>query len=223
MKLITGVALFAMLFVVPAAMAQTDDVSQDDTGRVAAASVNQKTFHLVPQPKFLACLQASPKKTPKATVTVIRGVLHDTLTLTLKNIKSHLGFDLFTIENTNLLANGSVDPNFVNFGLAWYQTDVQANGSGTGQVTIHTILIDQTFGFDPAASLPPTHTFHVGFWFNNPQDAAACGFNVAAPTPFNGEQNAGPNAMISVPDADTNLGPLCLSPDTSTVPATCSE
>jgi hypothetical protein len=210
MKLITGVAFFAMLlFVAPAAMAQT--------------SVNQKTFHLVAQPKFLKCLQASPNKAPKATVTVTRGPLHDMLTLTLKNIKPNLGFDLFTIENTNLLASGGVDPNFVNFGLAWYQTDVQASGLGTGQVTIHTILIDQIFGFDPAASLPPTHTFHVGFWFNNPQDAAACGFNVSAPTPFNGEQNAGPNAMISVPDAVTNLGPLCLSPDTSTVPATCSE
>ena len=77
MKMITGVALLALLFVVPAAMAQTDDVGQDDTGRVAAASVNQKTFHLVPQAKFLACLQASPNKTPKATVTVVRGELHD--------------------------------------------------------------------------------------------------------------------------------------------------
>jgi len=58
MKMITGVALLALLFVVPAAMAQTDEVSQNDTGRVAAPSVNQKTFHLVAQPKFLACLQA---------------------------------------------------------------------------------------------------------------------------------------------------------------------
>ena len=110
MKMITGVALLALLFVVPAAMAQTDDVGQDDTGRVAAASVNQKTFHLVAQPKFLACLQASPNKTPKATVTVVRGELHDSLTLTIKNIKPHLNFDLFTIENTNLLANGTLTP-----------------------------------------------------------------------------------------------------------------
>jgi hypothetical protein len=101
MKMITGVALLALLFVVPAAMAQTDDVGQDDTGRVAAASVDQKTFHLVPQAKFLACLQASPNQTPKATVTVTRANLRDILTLTNKNIKPHLNFDLFTIENTN--------------------------------------------------------------------------------------------------------------------------
>ena len=222
MKVTTGVVLLALLFVVPAAMAQTEDVGQDDIGRVAAASVNQKTFRLVPQAKFLACLQASPTSTPKGIVTVTRANLRDILTLTIKNIKPHLNFDLFTIENTNSLANGSVNPSFVNFGLAWYQTDVHADFTGTGQVTIKTILIDQIFGFDPAASLAPTHTFHVGFWFNNPQDAVPCGFNASAPTPFNGEHNAGPNAMISVPDATTDLGPLCLNPNTSTVPATCN-
>jgi hypothetical protein len=219
-KIIAGVALLALVFVVPAA-AQTGDAGQGNASRIAAASVNQKTFRLVPQTKFLACLQVSPNKKPKAFVTVTRGRLNDTLIITLKNIKPRLSFDLFTIENTNLLADGTVDPNFVNFGLAWYQIDLQA--SGDGQVTIRTILVDQIFGFDPAASLPPTHTFHVGFWFNNPQDAAKCGFNVNTPTPFNGEQHAGPNAMISVPDVDTNLGPLCFSPNTSTVPATCNE
>jgi hypothetical protein len=221
-KLIASAALFAILCITPAAMAQTNDVNQDDTGAVALAKVDTKTFRLVPQAKFLACLQSSPDKTPKGIVTVTRGHLRDTLTLTIKNIKPHLAFDLFTIENTNLLANGSLNPSFLNFGLAWYQTDVQADGFGHGQVTIKTILVDQIFGFDPAASLQPTHTFHVGVWFNNPQDAALCGFDPTKPTPFNGEQKAGPNAMISVPDATTDLGPLCLNPNTSTVPATCN-
>jgi hypothetical protein len=61
----------------------------------------------------------------------------------------------------------------------------------------------------------PINTFHLGFWFNNPADAEACGFDVTKPTPFNGEHNAGPLAMISVPDATTGLGPLCLNPDAS--------
>ena len=220
-KLTHLLVLCAILFVAPAARGQVGEPAQDDTGAIAAAKVKTKTFRLVPQAKFLACLQTSPSKTPKGIVTVTRGNLHDTLTLTLKNIKPHLAFDLFTIENTNLLSSGLVDPSFLNFGLAWYQTDVRANAFGNGQVTIKTILVDQIFGFDPAASLPPTHTFHVGFWFNNPQDAVPCGFDATKPTPFNGEQDAGPNAMISVPDATTNLGPLCLNPNTSTVPATC--
>jgi hypothetical protein len=132
-----------------------------------------------------------------------------------------LGFDLFTIQNTNLLADGQPDPNFVNFGLAWYQTDVQADDDGNAEVTINTILLDQIFGFDPASSLAPTHTFHVGFWFNNPEEAAACGFTGS--TPFNGEQDAGPNAMISLPNTKTNLGPLCTSPDLQQNPPTCNE
>lgn len=188
-----------------------------------AKNIKQITFDLTPQPKFAACLGVEGGPTPTATVTVKRGGLHDTLILSAQNLKPHLGFDLFTIQNTNLLANGQSDPNFVNFGLAWYQTDVQANAKGEANVTIQTILLDQIFGFDPAANLPPTHTFHVGFWFTNPEDAAACGFNPGSPTPFNGEQNAGPNAMISLPDAETNLGPLCTSPNTGTNPATCNE
>lgn len=170
--------------------------------------VKQITFNLVAQSKFASCLGVPGGPAPTATVTVKRGPLHDTLTLTAQNIKPHLSFDLFTIQNTNLLSNGQVDPNFVNFGLAWYQSDMKATAGGVAKVTINTILLDQIFGFDPAASLSPTHTFHVGFWFNNPADVAACGFDVSKPTPFNGEQNAGPNAMISLPDETTNLGPL---------------
>jgi hypothetical protein len=188
-----------------------------------AKNVKQITFDLAVQPQFAACLGVPGGPAPSATVTVKRGALHDTLTLSAQNLQPNLGFDLFTIQNTNLLSNGQSDPNFVNFGLAWYQTDVQANKNGEAKVTISTILLDQIFGFDPASSLPPTHTFRVGFWFNNPQDAAACGFNPDNPTPFNGEQNAGPNAMISLPNAETNLGPLCTSPDTQNHPATCNE
>jgi hypothetical protein len=40
----------------------------------------------------------------------------------------------------------------------------------------------------------------------------ACGFPLNQPTPFNGEHRAGPNAMMSLPDAQTNLGPLCTNP-----------
>lgn len=188
-----------------------------------AKEVEEITFSLTPQPKFVACLGVAEGPTPAATVTVKRGPLHDTLTLTATNLKPNLGFDLFTIQNTNLLANGEADPNFVNFGLAWYQTDVQADGDGNATVTINTILLDQIFGFDPAVNLSPTHTFHVGFWFTDPKDAAACGFDTGTPTPFNGEQDAGPNAMISLPNAKTNLGPLCTKPNLTTSPISCKE
>ncbi len=93
---------------------------------------------------------------------------------------------------------------------------MQADGNGNGHVKIQTILADQIFGVNVDQSPPqPINTFHLGFWFNNPADAAACGFDVTKPTPFNGEHSAGPLAMISVPDATTGLGPLCLNPGAS--------
>ena len=44
----------------------------------------------------------------------------------------------------------------------------------------------------------PIHTFNVGFWFDSPtQEQQVCKSTAPAPTPFNGEQNAGLLAMIT--------------------------
>ena len=176
-----------------------------------AQVVQETTFNLIPQEKFIPCF-AQYGYTPTAQVIVQRGTDNDVLILRAQHIKPNLDFDLFTIQNSNLLANGEINPNFTNFGLAWYQSDLQADSNGNVDIAIKTILLDQIFGFDPAASLPPTNTFHVGFWFNKPSDAEACGFDVTKPTPFNGQHKAGPNAMISLPNAETQLGPLCTAP-----------
>ena len=187
-----------------------------------AAQADETQFELFPNPAVLDCLRASPNVEPKATATVIRGKLNDTLLLDLSGIKPGLAFDLFTVQNSNQTANGDPVVGFKNFGLAWYQSDIEiAKLKSTGKVRIKTILLDQIFGFDPAVGLNPTNTFHVGFWFNDPNDAAAC-VNPANFTPFNGEHHAGPLAMISRPDPQTNLGPLCTNPDTSKNPAVCN-
>jgi hypothetical protein len=175
------------------------------------AQLQETAFDLTPQQKVLPCF-AQPGYTPSATVIVQRGTDNDVLILRAQHIKPGLAFDLFTTQNTNLLADGQLNPAFTNFGLAWYQTDLEADSNGNVEATIKTILLDQIFGFDPAVALSPTNTFHVGFWFNNPNDAAACGFNPQHPTPFNGQHQAGPNAMISLPNSVTNLGPLCTAP-----------
>jgi len=59
---------------------------------------------------------------------------------------------------------------------------------------------------------------------NDSKDANTngCTFNVLKPTPFNGEHQAGPNAMISTPNGTTGLGPLCTNPNTSTNPISCN-
>lgn len=178
----------------------------------AAAQLNKITVKLYPNPKFSACLGVQGGPAPEATVTVVRGKLADTLNITGKNFAPNRGFDLFTIQRSELLANGQPDPNFINFGQAWYQTDLETDAYGNFKGSIKTILLDQIFGFDPDANLPPTQALHVGFWFDSPSDAAPCGFDVTKPTPFNGQHQAGPNAMISLPDPTTDLGPLCTVP-----------
>ncbi|HEX4447529.1 MAG TPA: hypothetical protein VH044_12360 [Polyangiaceae bacterium] len=201
-----------------------------DTLTTAAAGVNPPAasdivhFSFAPNPKFAQCLAAFPgdaSRAPTVTADVVRGDLNDGLFLRGHNIKPGLQFDLFTVENSALLASGTPDPNFKNFGMAWYQSDLEASDRGDMNTSIRTILLDQIFGFDPTVTLPPTGTFEVGFWFNDPQDAVACGFDATKPTPFNGEHQAGPLAMISLPNAATGLGPLCTKPDTSVSPARC--
>jgi len=172
------------------------------------AEVQKKAFKLYPNPPFASCFGSNAT----AEVTVVRGSLADTLYVKGQNFQPNLGFDLFTIQRSELLSDGQVDPNFTNFGLAWYQTDMESDQYGNLNATIHTILLDQIFGFDPDVTLAPTNALHVGFWFDNPQDAVPCGFDAGKPTPFNGQHVAGPNAMISVPNAKTNLGPLCTAP-----------
>jgi hypothetical protein len=200
----------------------------------AKASAQDKkdeiTFDLVANPQFVDCLRHSSYEEPRARATVTRGKLNDTLILDLDGFKPGLAFDLFTVQRSPFLSDKTPDPNFKtvfkgSFGLAWYQSDIEiSKHTDDGHVRIKTILLDQIFGFDPDTALPPTNTFHLGFWFNNPKDAATCGFPADDPTkftPFNGEHNAGPLAMISVPDEKTQLGPLCTDPDPSH-PGSCN-
>jgi hypothetical protein len=200
------------------------------TNAAAQDKKDEITFNLVPNPQFVDCLRSSSNEEPRATATVIRGNLNDTLILDLDGIKPGLAFDLFTVQRSSLLAKNTPDPDFAtkfnkSFGLAWYQSDIEIpKRRDAGHVRIKTILLDQIFGFDADTNvaLKPTNTFHVGFWFNNPQDAVACGFDPTKPTPFNGEHQAGPLAMISVPDPNTKLGPLCTDPTTSNGVTSCN-
>ena len=190
------------------------------------AQANVIHFNLFPNPKFVSCLGVPGGPTPKAKVTVYRNEAADTLVLSAQNIRPGLDFDMFTLQRTNLLSDATLDPAFTNFGLSWYQSDLEADSKGKINATIKTVLLDEIFGFDADLNNPnPINTFHLGFWFSDPNDANVdgCTFDVTHPTPFNGEHNAGPNAMISIPDPVTNLGPLCTNPDTDTVPATCKD
>jgi hypothetical protein len=218
------IALVAAVVVAGMAVSIQNVAAQDDAESLLNPEVSRKSFALHPNPKFVSCLGTGTGPAPTANVTVIRGKLNDTLTINGRNFKPGLAFDMFTVQRSSLLSDASADPNFTNFGMAWYQSDLQASSTGTFTATIKTILLDQIFGFDPDLSVTPINTFHVGFWFNNPNDANVdgCVFDVTKPTPFNGEHKAGPVAFISVPNENTNLGPLCTNPNTKTKPASCN-
>jgi hypothetical protein len=119
-------------------------------------------------------------------------------------------FDLFVIQLPN-----------APFGLSWYQGDMQSNSDGRAQGTFIGRFNEETFivapgsGIAPvvhdadAATNPPTepvHTYHVGLWFNSPTDAGAAGCP-ATMTPFNGEHNAGVQALSST-QFPKDKGPL---------------
>jgi hypothetical protein len=144
-------------------------------------------------------------------------------------IKNHGPVEVMTIDASGLPKNTEFDV-FVNqlpnapFGLSWYQGDLESNSDGNahgkfvGRFSIETFTVAPGTGAAPvvhdqpikdADSNPataPVHQYHIGVWFNSPVDAAAAGCaNVV--TPFNGDHNAGPQALSTRQFPDLN-GPL---------------
>jgi hypothetical protein len=150
----------------------------------------------------------------KAHATVVTQGEVEVMTLTLNGAPPRTGFDVFITQLPN-------NP----FGLAWYQGDLQtdAHGNGTvvfrGRFNIETFIVATGSGaapvvhddgpFPDANSNPvtaPVHTYHVGIWFDSPEAAQAAGCPGTV-TPFNGEHNAGIQAM-STRNAPDDFGPL---------------
>lgn len=185
------------------------------------------SFKLVPVTQFLDCVRANSYEEPRMRGTIVHGKQTDTLILDMDGIKPNLTLTVFSNERTFFGSDGVKDPAFHGFGLSWYQGDI-STGKRTddGHVQIKTILSDETFGFDPDVLLQPTHAYHIGIWFDDPQDAVACGFvpNPAKPQAFNGEQNSGPLVFDTLPDAN-GVGPVCphSNPGVNGQPGTCGE
>ena len=124
----------------------------------AATPTTLATFSLKPNAKFVQCMAQypdDPSRQPQIDVAVLRGSQNDVLALQGRYIKPNLQFDMFTIQNDPFNADGTANASFTNFGFAWYQSDLEANDRGVMKASIRTILLDQIFGFDPAAPLAP--------------------------------------------------------------------
>jgi len=110
------------------------------------------------------------------------------------------------------------------FGLSWYQGDLTTDNTGrgvadfVGRFSIETFIVAPGVGPAPvvhtrpvpdASSNPataPVHIFHVGLWFDTPEAAQAAGCP-NTPSPFNGEHNAGIQAL-STRNFGNLTGPL---------------
>ena len=120
-------------------------------------------------------------------------------------------FDLFVIQVPH-----------APFGMSWYQGDMETNGAGkaseqfVGRFNIETFIVapgslpaPQTHPGIDAITNPataPVHTYHLGLWFNSPQDAVAAGCP-GATTPFNGDHTAGVQ-VLNTSNAPDTQGPL---------------
>jgi hypothetical protein len=162
-------------------------------------TVSTFTFKLVPAAGIAKCL---PKASGTATITT--GSLNDTMKVTVSGFPAGTGLDLFVIQTPS-------KP----FGLSWYQSDVNAGSTGSGSATVRGIFDAETFTVSPGGTVtvPPTHQYHLGLWFNNPNVPFKLGCEPGATTPvitpFNGAQHAGIQALNTANFPD-NAGPLSL-------------
>jgi hypothetical protein len=155
------------------------------------------SFALVPSPNIAACLPNASGK-----VTITPGAENDTMKVSISGMPANAGFDLFVIQQP-----------LAPFGVSWYQTDVNANQYGDGSATVRGVFDVETFSVSPGGTttFSPTHQYHLGLWFNNPQTPfkLGCepGATTATVTPFNGEQHAGVQAL-NTSEFPANAGPL---------------
>jgi hypothetical protein len=140
------------------------------------------TFSLVPSPGIKSCLPHAGGR-----VTIVPGAQNDTMHVSIFGVPRHSDFDLFVIEQPN-------KP----FGVSWYQSDVNADSRGFGQATVRGVFDVETFSVSPGGSTTfgPTHQYHPGLWFNDPNLPFRLGCEPGATqpvvTPFNGGACPGP-------------------------------
>ena len=180
-------------------------------GAGADAAVNQATFHMV---RSATAVSANCLKGADAKVTIQSQGPVEVMKVSASHLPKNTDFDFFVIQVPN-----------AKFGISWYQGDLESNGAGNangtfiGRFSIETFAVapgvapaPQVFTHPPfpdAAQNPafnPVQMYHLGLWFNSPHDAAAAGCGNTV-TPFNGEHNAGVQAL-STRNFPDQAGPL---------------
>jgi hypothetical protein len=186
------------------------DFAPDNSNAPVSVAGKRAKFELVRSGKAVAanCLAEA-----SADVRIRSEGAVEVMDVSVQGLPPKTNFDVFVIQVPN-----------APFGLSWYQGDLETNHHGRGRQTFVGRFNEETFivapgsvpapvvhhnAFPDAQQNPPTgpiHTFHLGIWFNSPADAvkAGCPGDV---TPFNGEHNAGIQALSSRNFLDAQ-GPL---------------
>jgi hypothetical protein len=137
----------------------------------------------------------------------------EVMTIDAHGLPKNTDFDVFVTQLPN-----------APFGISWYQGDLESNAHGNahgrfvGRFSVETFAVAPGSGPAPVVhgapikdantnpAFGPVHTYHVGIWFNSAKASAAAGCANTV-TPFNGEHNAGPQALSTRQFSDTH-GPL---------------
>ena len=170
------------------------------------------TFPLTVSPGAATCL-------PNAKGVVIDHTFGnvENLNVTVSGLPANTDFVLFIIQVPN-----------APFGLAWYNGDILTDDTGTGVINAVGRFDIGTFIFSmgavpsrnvfpsPPAVVPNSTTgavtngavqiYHLGIWFNTPEDAAKAGCPATA-TPFTSDHRAGIQVLNTATFPD-NEGPL---------------
>jgi len=170
------------------------------TGGAHARSTDASSFSFGLKPSSSAISACLPKAGGHVTITP--GKLNDTMKVNLHGMPANTGFDLFVIQQPT-----------APFGVSWYQSDIQTNDNGFGSATVKGIFDAETFSVSPGGTttFAPTHQYHLGVWFNDPNVPFNLGCEPGATakivTPFNGEQNAGIQ-VVNTAQFPVDAGPL---------------
>ena len=166
---------------------------------IAFADNKEFSFDMVPTNAAIqSCL-------PNASghVKIKTGDLNDGMTVHVSGLAPNTGYDLFVTEIPH-----------TPFGVSWYQTDIQTDKHGRGEARVRGVFDEETFSVStggPTTTFAPTHQYHVGLWFNDPQVPfdLGCEPGKTSPvvTPFNGEQNAGIQ-VLNTSNFPDDAGPL---------------
>ena len=148
----------------------------------AAGGTTKTSFDLVPNPKFVNCLArypGDPSRAPTASVDVQKGNLNDRLTLHLQEHQAesgvrpvHRAAQLARRTTASRSPGAELRPRLVPVGHRGGRRRERQREDPDDPARPDLRLRTST------VALTPTNTFHVGFWFNDPNDAAACGFDV---------------------------------------------